>query len=127
MKKISLLIIAILFLSLIGCTGSTSNQKNKVLFLGLDDKLINTIYVEDNENFEYPKAPSVEGYEFVEWDLKLFQVTKDTTIRAIYKKNIYRLIYKSCGITTKGKPDWRRPILWRSIGTVTEPVTKWQY
>lgn len=91
MKKISLLIIAILFLSLIGCTGSTSNQKNKVLFLGLDDKLINTIYVDDNENFEYPKAPSVEGYEFVEWDLKLFQVTKDTTIRAIYKKNIYKV------------------------------------
>lgn len=91
MKKISLLIIAILFLSLIGCTGSTSNQKNKVLFLGLDDKLISTIYVDDNENFEYPKAPSVEGYEFVEWDLKLFQVTKDTTIRAIYKKNIYKV------------------------------------
>ena len=40
MKKISLLIIAILFLSLIGCTGSTSNQKNKVLFLGLDDIII---------------------------------------------------------------------------------------
>lgn len=52
--------------------------------------------------------------------------TAESSLQGI--KSQCRLIYKSCGIITKVKPDWRRPILWRSIGSVTVGVvTKWQY
>ncbi len=84
MKKILLPLLLLMFI--VGCTTTQQDEKYKVLFLNKDNKVINTIFVTKNEVFEYPDAPTIEGYEFIGWDKLLYQVTEDTTIKANYKK-----------------------------------------
>ena len=87
MKKISLLIIILTFITLVSC--SNKKAKNEVIFLGINDEIIHKINVNNKETFEYPSAPIVEGYEFISWDKEISNVNENTIIKAIYKKKIY--------------------------------------
>ena len=89
MKKVYYFIILLLFVSL----GSCSKTTYQVKFIGFDDMILKAEVVNKNANLEYPDAPTVDGYTFVEWDQDIDKVTSDLVIKAIYRKNQFRVVF----------------------------------
>lgn len=89
MKKVYYFIILLLFVSLVSCSETTYQVK----FIGFDDMILKAEVVNENANLEYPNAPAVDGYTFVEWDQDIEKVTSDLVIKAIYRKNQFRVVF----------------------------------
>lgn len=89
MKQIKILICLSLLLILTGCT----NQEFTVHFVGLENEIIKTIKVEENELINYPEIPSITGYTFIGWDQQIKTVSSDTVIKALYEAHKFEVIF----------------------------------
>ncbi len=67
--------------------------KHKVEFYGLNDKLIDTLYVRDGYTLEVDDAPSVNGYKFIGWDTTLTNITSDLKVKAKYELDTFTITY----------------------------------
>jgi uncharacterized repeat protein (TIGR02543 family) len=56
-----------------------------VTFLDFDDSVIEVQHVKYKKNASEPEQPLREGYVFTGWDLPLYQITSDLTVKAVYE------------------------------------------
>ena len=89
MKKVYYFIILLLFTSLVSCSEITYQVK----FIGFNDIILKAEVVNENADLNYPDAPMVDGYTFVNWDQDIDKVTSDLVIKAIYRKNQFRVVF----------------------------------
>ncbi len=50
---------------------------------------------DSNEKITYPKAPIIEGYEFVGWDYNEEYLDENKTIVALYEKQTFKIVFKT--------------------------------
>ena len=86
MKKITLLLCIMLTILLVGCKKETTYE---IRFVGFDGELITTIEVENTNNILYPKAPIVEGHDFIGWVKEEKEGCIEITAK--YKKQTFRV------------------------------------
>lgn len=70
---------------------------NIVKFVDFDGSLIASQKVHYGESATKPANPKRKGYEFVEWDKSLDNITKPTTITAVYEVIKYTVSYYKVG------------------------------
>lgn len=73
-------------------------KKYTVTFLTIDEGIIRRVEVNEGEAAEAPNAPTVLGHNFLNWDIDFSNVTSDLTVRPIYEKRTYNIIFVSDGI-----------------------------
>lgn len=68
--------------------------KYLVQFFGMDNVLINEVYIEHGQSAQAPTVPRVTGYDFVGWDHPFNNIQKDTAVHAIYDIKVYTVVFK---------------------------------
>ena len=63
-----------------------------VKFLNKDSKVISTKRVVEGKGVTAPTAPTIDNYNFVEWDKDIDNVTEDLIVNPIYELRPYKLV-----------------------------------
>ena len=65
---------------------ATPTTKYTVKFIGFNNTVLKTEYVEKGSTAIAPTAPSVDGYTFKGWDQEFDNITSNLEVKAIYEK-----------------------------------------
>ncbi len=91
-RKIKIIALGIMLLLLNACVYPEATPKFKLTFLDDNGEEIAIVYVKEGAKVEEPDTEK-EGYTFIGWDQDLTNITEDMVIKAIYKKNVYKVTF----------------------------------
>ena len=87
LKTISLIFCISLIILISSCRKpEQTTNKYTVTFKDYDETILKQEVVEEGHSATAPKDPEREGYNFIGWDKEYINVTKDTSIIALYEK-----------------------------------------